>query len=348
MHLTNPLDTEYLAARDVLMRPQIGNVKSRSRVELEPFIYSAPMDSVTGYKLAGAMLEEGEYPVISRFIDEEERIRCIREFALREEVFFAVGFSDAGDFLNACAEIAQEDNWPDNSQINLALDIAHGDMKKAHFYTSHLANNDFVRYVMSGSICTSEAAIRAATNGCTHLRVGVGPGAACTTRLMTGVGMPQLSAVYNIYSSLRAYIQYDHVKIIADGGIKLPGDAAKYLGAGADGIMMGSVFSRCQESPGWYSDRDSGRMMKSYRGQASAAFQKSRYGKANACPEGASSKPFPWNGDTVESVVEMYRTGVQASCSYLGFRAITEMNPDDITFVKITPAGYLEGTAHGT
>lgn len=330
------LDAEWLTTRDVLLLPNASRIRSRSHVEMAPFLYSAPMDTVTGYHVTKAMLNIGEIPVVSRFIPQEEREKTLVDFG-SEHVFFAVGLEEALEFAEQAEKILPR------SHVNLTLDIAHGDMEQAHLTTKKLRSLNNVRYIMSGSICTATAAKHAVRHGCTHLRVGVGPGAACTTRLMTGVGAPNLSAVYRI---AKEFHNTESPWIIADGGITHPGDVAKYLAAGAHGVMMGSIFSKCIESPGW-EEQAPNELYKSYRGQASAAFQKSIYGKANHCPEGASSQPFRWSGDTVESIVQQYRGGLRSTCSYLGLYSINDLAPPNVKFIKITPAGYQEGTPHG-
>ncbi|MCK4827203.1 IMP dehydrogenase, partial [bacterium] len=240
------LATEWLTTRDVSLLPGYGRIASRSLVKIDPFIYSAPMDRVTGLELTTAMVAAGEFPVVSR--STPERDSCLSAFLDNSNVFFAIGFDDT-HFLHKAIVLTK-------SGINVALDIAHGDMARAHKHTKHLRANPLIRNIMSGSICTIDAACRAVEHGCTHLRIGVGPGAACTTRLKTGVGAPNLSAVYRIHKHLEDMGMRDGVALIADGGITEPGDAVKYLAAGADAIMMGSTLSKTRESAGWENDGD--------------------------------------------------------------------------------------------
>lgn len=354
--MRNPLDSEALTTNDVVLVPRQGVLPSRSDAQMDGFLYSAPMDTVTGYKMTETMVALGQMPVVSRFLPEEERLKCLREFGTHEDVFFAIGFNDITSFLQSAEKIAEEEAWPSGTTINFALDVAHGDMTKAHKFTETLRKQEFCGYLMSGSICTPDAAVRAVGAGCGHLRVGVGPGAACTTRLMTGCGFPNLSAVYLIHRALEQEPGWNdtlanQVHIIADGGIKNPGDAVKYMAAGAKGVMMGSVFSKAEESAGWTNLVGPDGLetkMKSYRGQASAAFQESRYGKAHHCPEGAAGKSFQWDRETTaESITQKYQGGMQSALSYLGLRSTADLNPDNVTFVKVTSSGFIEGTPHG-
>ena len=196
------LETEFLTVNDVSLVPQAGVVPSRKDVEITPFIYSAPMDTVTGYEMAKALLEANEFPVVSRFISIDEQWKILQEFIGHPNLFFAVGIGkDIQRLLNlfadVCAANEGEEQFED-PKFNIALDVAHGDMLGAHEAAAFLRTQPFIDKIMSGSICTPDAAERAVKSGCTHLRVGVGPGAACTTRLKTGVGIPNLSAVYLI------------------------------------------------------------------------------------------------------------------------------------------------------
>jgi len=341
-----------LSVDDVNLVPQLGLVSSRSEVVIDrPFIYSAPMDTVTGWKMAEAMVEHNQSPVISRFLSREEVYMCLDIFKDHPDVWFSIGI--------------KEDDWILQSMLdhggtfNVALDVAHGDMTVAHERVAVLSELPFINKIMSGSICTPDAADRAVDAGCTHLRVGVGPGAACTTRMKTGIGVPQLTAVYLIGS------RYSNTKIevIADGGIRKPGDMVKYLAAGADSVMMGSAFSRCDESAGWRTVEVDGSIdfsqpisfpmqrqtarVKSYRGQASAAFQKDTYGKAHKAPEGASSGLFKWEGLRLEDVLGDYVGSLQSACSYLGITHIDDIGPWLCQWVRVTTSGFTEGTPHG-
>lgn len=352
------LEQEWLTTNDVALLPKQGRIPSRSDAEIsKPFLYSAPMDRVTGYHMTKVLSGLGQYPVVCRFIDSEERLACLKDFGPIPTVFFAIGLNEFEAFEKMVHSTGN------HCPINVAIDVAHGDMEAVHKFTSTLKESRLFRHIMSGSICTADAARRAVNAGCTHLRVGIGPGAACTTRLMTGVGAPNLSAVYRIHIALDAYYSRDKIKVIADGGIKTPGDVVKYMAAGADGAMLGSVFSKAFESLGWEEvpvefneqmlvvggprPRPS-KLIKTYRGQASAEFQRETLGQANQCPEGRSSDPFEWDGRTsAATITNEFLGGARSSVSYLGLMSTAELKPEQVTFIKVTPAGYLEGTPHG-
>jgi IMP dehydrogenase/GMP reductase len=339
---SNPLDAELLSADDILLAPRLGLLNSRSEAELYPFIYSAPMDTVTGTELAEAMLSAGEYPVMCRFL-KEEWSTAISRWSSNSNVFFAIGIKDV--------ETIQSLPLSKTNPTSIAVDVAHGDSEQTLNAIRNLATFPEIGNIMSGSICTPDAALRALEAGATHLRVGVGPGSVCITRQMTGCGVPQLSAIYLINKILCEQGVRDRVTLIADGGIRTPGDAVKYLAAGADAIMLGSRFSRCEESAGWTSCQhfETGivRKTKSYRGQASTDFQKEVLDKLSACPEGKATEVFTPDR-TCGAIIEEFRGGVASALSYLGVQSLRELVPENTTFLKVTPAAYLEGRAHGT
>ena len=362
--MTSPFHNNFPSADDLLLLPRRGILSSRSKAELHPFIYSAPMDRVTGWNMAKSLLAIGEIPVISRFLEEDEWYQCIKDYH-STSAFFGIGArkEELLEFIEALQELDTEDLY-----VNVAVDIAHGHSNLGLDVIAYLRELPFVRSVMSGSIATPEAAIDCVRQGASHLRVGIGPGSMCTTRLMTGVGVPNISAVHHIHENLKdAFTDRSEITIIADGGIRYPGDAVKYIAAGADAVMLGSVFAKCLESPGWQEEqprhlRGDGNipimlfshephkrkpyLVKTYRGQASAEFQKDK-DKSSWCPEGASSNLIEWQGETVESEVNKFRGGMQSALSYLGMRSLQQLKPQNVDFIQITASGMTEGTAHG-
>ena len=376
--LSKLLEDVALTVDDLTLVPSRGVLESRSEAVLKPFIYSAPMDCVTGLQLTKAMIDQGQYAVVSRKLPEREYDQCLREYMNHPQVFFAIGLCKK-KLAELFSRIGGMD-CPEDLKINLAVDVAHGDMLKVHVFTAWLREQSFVGSIMSGSICTASAADTAIQSGCTHLRVGVGPGAACTTRLITGIGVPNLTAVHKIHKHLLAKTTIktgpqelsvwsrSMVTIIADGGIKHPGQAVKYLAAGADAVMLGSVFSKTLESAGWTQTIDENHLQelastgplkfplerpkmvltKTYRGQASAEFQIDHFGQKNRAPEGASSTEFQWDEKTtVKTTVGLFEGGMASAISYLGMREQRDLHNPGIQWQRITAAGYTEGTPHG-
>jgi len=349
------LDETFLTTDDVALVPQLGKLQSRAEAQLYGFIFTSPMDTVTGVKMAEAVVSTGHFATVCRFLESEwfetlklvERKTVEGEINFLSNVFFAIG-SKEKETKQLEMDLALV---PDLRSINLNIDVAHGDTNHMHALYRLYSSKPYVANLMSGSICTPEAAIRCFDSGCTHIRVGVGPGSACTTRLKTGCGIPQLSAVSMIHQALVEKGLRNKVKLIADGGVRSPGDAVKYLAAGADYIMMGRNFSSCPESPGWQHTKTNwwkkAILAKRYRGQASASFQEDLLGKTSDCPEGATG-PLIHPGRSAESIIKEFEGGVRSALSYLGLETLNQLSPENVVFVKTTQSSLAEAMPHGT
>jgi IMP dehydrogenase len=203
--------------------------------------------------------------------------------------------------------------------------------------------------VIGGNIATGEAALALVEHGADGVKVGIGPGSICTTRIVAGVGVPQITAIENVATALKG----TGVPLIADGGIRYSGDVSKALAAGANTVMMGSMFAGTEEAPG-----DvflfQGRSFKSYRGMGSVGAMKDgaadRYfqedNSANVdklVPEGIEGQ-VPYKG-SVLAIVHQLIGGVRASMGYCGCQTIAELH-DKAEFVEITSAGVRESHVH--
>jgi IMP dehydrogenase len=202
--------------------------------------------------------------------------------------------------------------------------------------------------VIAGNIATGEAALALKKAGAHAVKVGIGPGSICTTRVVCGVGIPQLTAVYSAAKALKGSIP-----VIADGGIKLSGDVPKAIAAGADSVMLGSVLAGTEESPGEkiYSN---GRQYVVYRGMGSMAALKNgkgsraRYFQDNEneddlVPQGIEGM-VPYSG-RVKSIMTQFCGGLKASLGYCGTRTIKELQ-DNGKFFRVTAAGLREARPH--
>ena len=350
-------------ADDILLIPGGENlVASRSHVKLDPLIYSAPMDRVTGYDMAKALIELGEMPVVSRFIHDHELVAVLEELAGEPNCFIAVP-GEPQKLAEAIDKI--HTHLPSGANVNVAIDIAHGASVYGLDAVSRLRSLPRINDIMTGSIASPSLVYELLKAGATHLRVGIGNGSMCTTRLMTGCGMPQFTAVQwisnHVSDLLRGYHVSNNPVIIADGGIRSPGDAVKYLVAGADAFMLGSAFSRTFESPGWREEViptdfskpvvfpvvQGSKLVKSYRGQASASFQQDTYGQASTCPEGVSTSEFEWEGIVASDIVGQYRKGIQTACSYLGLRHSKNLNQKNVHYTVVTSNTVGMNKPHG-
>ncbi|OGV38583.1 MAG: IMP dehydrogenase [Lentisphaerae bacterium GWF2_45_14] len=231
----------------------------------------------------------------------------------------------------------------------IVVDTAHGHSKGVIETVKELKKNYPEIDVIAGNIATAEAAKALADAGADGIKVGIGPGSICTTRVVAGVGVPQLSAVYNVRKALP-----DDVAVIADGGIRQSGDVAKAIAAGASSVMMGSVLAGTQESPGEKIIHQ-GRRYVVYRGMGSLAAMKTskgsreRYGQADVddekklVPQGIEGM-VPYRG-SISEVIHQFSGGVRYSCGYCGTRTLPELQNKAI-FVKVTNAGLKEAHPH--
>jgi IMP dehydrogenase len=231
----------------------------------------------------------------------------------------------------------------------VVVDSAHGHTKGIMEMTKYIVKHYPKVDVIAGNIATGEAAVALAKCGAHAVKVGIGPGSICTTRVVCGVGIPQLTAVYNAAKALRG----TDVAVIADGGIKLSGDVPKALAAGADSVMLGSVLAGTEESPGEkiYSN---GRQYVVYRGMGSMAALKNgkgsraRYFQDNEAedelvPQGIEGM-VPYSGH-VKSIMTQFCGGLRASLGYCGAKTIAELQKKG-KFYRVTTAGLREARPH--
>ena len=231
----------------------------------------------------------------------------------------------------------------------VVVDSAHGHSKGIMEMTKYIVKNFPKVDVIAGNIATGEAAVALAKCGAHAVKVGIGPGSICTTRVVCGVGIPQLTAVYSAAKALRG----TGVAVIADGGIKLSGDVPKAIAAGADSVMLGSVLAGTEESPGEkiYSN---GRKYVVYRGMGSMAALKNgkgsraRYFQDNETeddlvPQGIEGM-VPYSGH-VHSIMVQFCGGLKASLGYCGTKTIAELQERG-KFYRVTAAGQREARPH--
>ncbi len=230
----------------------------------------------------------------------------------------------------------------------LILDTAHGHSQSVINTVKHIKKNFKFKNVIVGHVATGEAAKELADNGADTIKVGIGPGSICTTRVVAGVGMPQFTAIQNVSSAIKNY----KVRVIADGGIRYSGDIAKAIGAGADMVMIGSLFAGTDEAPGeifYYQ----GRSYKSYRGMGSLSamargsadryFQEDIKDSLKLVPEGIEGR-VPYRGP-VKNIINQLVGGLKASMGYIGAKTIDDLKKK-AKFVQITNSGIKEGHVH--
>ncbi len=232
----------------------------------------------------------------------------------------------------------------------IVVDTAHGHSIGVLNRVAWVKKNFPEIQVIGGNIATAQAALDLVTAGADAVKIGIGPGSICTTRIVAGVGMPQVSAVDNIAQAL----QGTGVPLIADGGLRYSGDIAKVIAAGAHSVMVGGLFGGTDESPGEV-EIYQGRSYKSYRGMGSLGAMASRHGSSDRyfqeetkeadklVPEGIEGR-VPYKGPLV-NVITQLMGGVRASMGYTGCSTIKQMRTEP-EFVRITGAGIKESHVH--
>ena len=231
----------------------------------------------------------------------------------------------------------------------IVVDTAHGHSKGVIDKVSWIKKNFPNVQVIGGNIATGDAALALRDAGADAVKVGIGPGSICTTRLIAGVGMPQISAIDSVANALQ-----DSIPLIADGGIRYSGDMAKAIAAGASCIMVGSLMAGTEEAPGEV-ELFQGRYYKAYRGMGSLGamsgqngssdryFQDAKDGVEKLVPEGIEGR-VPYKGP-VSGIVNQMMGGLRSSMGYTGCATIEEMRTKP-QFVKVTSAGMKESHVH--
>jgi IMP dehydrogenase len=255
--------------------------------------------------------------------------------------------------LRVGAAIGVSEDWEEridrliNSSVDvISIDTAHAHSKSVIDVLKTIKSN-YPIDVIVGNIATGDAAKKLVDSGADAVKVGVGPGSICTTRIIAGVGMPQLSAIYDVSNKIKG----SGVPVIADGGIRFSGDVVKALAAGANSVMIGSLLAGTEETPGDIILYE-GRKYKAYRGMGSVeameAGTKDRYFQQNEndpkklVPEGIVGR-VPYKGD-VSEVIYQITGGLRAGMGYVGARNISKLQKAN--FVRITNAGSIEGHPH--
>ena len=342
---------EALTFDDVLLTPKYSeilpsevttNTSLSKNLNLKIPIITSAMDTVTESKMAIAIAKAGGIGVIHRNLDIKSQISEINKVKSKKLlVGAAVG---AGPLEYKRAEAILKAN------VDLiVVDTAHGHTKKVGEIIRKIKKLKSNKTTLcAGNIATTEAAKFLIKLGAEVIKVGIGPGSICTTRLVAGIGVPQLSAIL----AVRKSVGRKKVSIIADGGIKFSGDISKALAAGADAVMIGSLFAGTNESPGKIIKKN-GKLFKSFRGMGSIGamnkgsadryFQTKQKDTSKYVPEGVEGL-VKYKG-SVEKIIYRLIGGLKSSMGYLGKKKIINLR-NKPKFVKITKAGFYESMVH--
>jgi len=341
---------ESLTFDDVLLLPKYSDVlpsetdislSLTSKIKLKvPFLSSA-MDTVTESRMAIAIAEAGGIGIIHRNLNIKEQTKEIIKVKKKKLFVGAAVGTNKDDIDRAKSLIA-------NGCDLIVIDTAHGHSKKVLKILSKLKKLENSIPFCVGNIATAEAAKKLYNSGADIIKIGIGPGSICTTRMVAGIGVPQISAILEVKNALKK----KKIKIISDGGIKFSGDIAKALAAGADAIMMGSIFAGTDESPG-KKFKFKGKLYKQYRGMGSIGamssgsanryFQKNFKDKSKFVPEGVEGR-VEYKG-SVSKIIYQLKGGLRSSMGYIGAKNLNQISKN-AKFTKITKAGFYESMVH--
>ena len=304
---------EALTFDDVLLIPKYSDViplntniflQLTKNISLKVPFMSSAMDTVTESKMAIAIAKEGGMGIIHRNLnikDQSNEVKKVKDKKLL--VGAAIGTNQ--EDLDRARSLTL------NGVDLVVIDTAHGHSEKVLRTLSKIKRIIKKVPICVGNIATGEAAKKLYNSGADIIKVGIGPGSICTTRMVAGIGVPQISAIMEVKKALNK----KNVKIISDGGIKFSGDIAKALAAGADAIMMGSIFAGTDESPG-KKFKSKGKIYKEYRGMGSIGamsagsanryFQKNFKDKSKFVPEGVEGR-VEYKGKVVKNNISTPR-----------------------------------------
>ena len=336
---------------DVNIIPKYSEIEHRDKINISTRltkktlidipIVTSPMDTITEYDMALEMMKLGGVGVVHRFMSIDEQVEIIKELKKIRDVNIEIVNS------SICAAIGVTDDYIERAQdlvkngCNvIVIDVAHGHHKLVGEAIEKIKTRLSSVEVIAGSVATAESCEYLCEKGADSIRVGIGNGSLCETRIRTGVGIPQVTALLDCISVADTY----GCPTIADGGVRNIGDVCKGLACGADSIMLGSLLSGTKETPGeiekvgkWPNEQ----LYKKYRGSASLDSKKARGDKKNV--EG-NHKVIPYKGK-VKRIITDIQEGIRSSFSYVGANNLSEFH-SKVELIQITRAGNIEGQPH--
>tara|TARA_B100000579_G_scaffold415484_1_gene410155 strand:- start:528 stop:1592 length:1065 start_codon:yes stop_codon:yes gene_type:complete len=342
---------EALTFDDVTLSPNYSEIlpseadtstKLSKNLILKIPLISSAMDTVTEGRMAVAIAEKGGLGVIHR------------NLSIKKQIYEIQKVKDKKFLVGAAVGASLEEHKRAEKILRENLDLIVVDT--AHAHTKNVKNiiKKILKFkpkkttLCAGNVATSEAAKFLNRLGVDIIKVGIGPGSICTTRLVTGIGVPQLSAIMNVKKG----IGNSKTTIIADGGIKFSGDIAKALAAGADAVMLGSLFAGTDQAPGKIIKKN-GKLFKIFRGMGSIGamnkgsadryFQTKQKNTSKYVPEGVEG--FIKYRGKVDKIIYRLVGGLKSSMGYLGSKKIIDLRKK-AKFYKITKAGFFESMVH--
>lgn len=336
---------------DVLLVPKRSGLASRKLVDTKTYltpkiqlqipIISANMDTVTESEMAIAMAKLGGIGIIHRFLSIENQVKEVEKVKKQGNLLVGAAVGVKNGFLERTESLINA-----GADI-IVVDIAHGHSDHAIAAVKDIKKKFSKINLIAGNVATGEGTLDLIKAGADAIKVGVGPGSLCTTRIVTGCGVPQLTAVLDAVSVARKY----QIPVIADGGIKVSGDITKALAAGASTVMLGSLLAGCHEAPGTIV-RKNHKKYKLIRGMASlkANIEKNKheengnhFGLSDYVAEGVEALIL--YKSNVEEVVCQLIGGLRSGMSYCGSQNLEELR-QKAEFIQITNASLMESHPH--
>ncbi|MBT8908974.1 guanosine monophosphate reductase [Lactobacillus delbrueckii subsp. bulgaricus] len=322
-------------------------------------LISAGMDTVTEGRMAAAMAKMGGLGVVHKNLSiqaQADEVRLAKNTPVTAEDTYAAVDKD-GKLLVAAAVGVTSDTFERAKALfeagadAIVIDTAHGHsagvLRKIKEIRDHFPHNTLI----AGNVATAEGTRALFEAGVDVVKVGIGPGSICTTRVVAGVGVPQLTAIYDAADVAREFGK----PIIADGGIKYSGDVVKALAAGGNAVMLGSMLSGTEEAPGDVQQGSDGRLVKSYRGMGSVGAMSQQHGSSDRYFQGGVNEANKLVPEGIEAVVSYKGTvsnvvyqilgGLRSGMGYCGAENIDKLI-ETAQFVRISTAGLRESHPH--
>jgi IMP dehydrogenase len=345
-----------LSFDDVTLVPRYNNISSRKDVEtgvqfgrlkLRIPVMSSNMDTITGVQMAGKMTYLGGLGFLHRFCSIEENVKMFMELGTGNGggcAVMSLGVNEGLDRFQALYEVGAR---------FFCVDIAHGHSREVGKIIRQIKEAANDAFVVAGNVCTAEGAEYLVDKGADAIKVGIGPGSVCSTRVKTGFGVPQFTAIQEC--------RHVNCFLIADGGIKTPGDAVKAFAAGADAIMLGGMLAGTDETPGELfqeyteeyvnvgeSPRKNyyGSKYKVFRGMASKEAQEEFMGSMSDWKTSEGVEIRVRAKGPVANVIADLMGGIRSGMTYCGANNLKQIR-ERARWVEITAAGAAEGKPHG-
>ena len=292
------------------------------------------MDTVCGADMCITMHSYGGLGILHRYMTKKEQLNIARDL-IKNKTRFGVAISSNDNFIKHAQAMY------DIGVKIILVDTANGHGGYAVNAVRELRKIADDLHIMAGNVATADGFVMLAEAGADSVRVGIGGGSACTTRIVSGHGVPTLTSIMDCES----WIDHNHYitcSIIADGGIRNSGDMVKSFAAGANAVMIGSMLAGTDQSPGKIFVDETGRRVKNFRGMASADAQKDANGVVSVA-EGISTT-IPYKG-SVEKIIEQIRGGIGSGCSYSGCSTLSQLNAF-AKYVEVSSASLNESKPH--